>query len=117
MKKKIISHLKGDVKSFKHEAAEDKELIKELSGKKAMKNKKEVKAGKKAGAALKKEVKAGKKEAKVSKVMHEFKEKKLHSGSKKGPVVTNDKQALAIALSEGRKAASGGKSIKMKKKK
>ena len=44
-------------------------------------------------------------QAKVSKVMHEFKEHTLHSGSKKGPVVTNPKQAIAIALSEGRKAA------------
>lgn len=39
---------------------------------------------------------------KVSKVMHEFKEDKLHSGSKKGPLVTNEKQAIAIALSEAR---------------
>lgn len=42
--------------------------------------------------------------AKVKKVMHEFKEHKLHSGSKKGPVVHNPKQAIAIALSESRKA-------------
>ena len=41
---------------------------------------------------------------KVKKVMKEFKEGKLHSGSKKGPEVTNPKQAIAIALSEGRKA-------------
>ncbi len=37
---------------------------------------------------------------KVKKVMHEFKEGDLHSGSKKGPVVKNPKQALAISLSE-----------------
>lgn len=42
--------------------------------------------------------------AKVKKVMHEYKEGKLHSGSKKGPEVTNPKQAIAIALSESRKA-------------
>ena len=35
--------------------------------------------------------------------MHEFKEHTLHSGSKKGPEVTNPKQAIAIALSEARK--------------
>jgi len=35
--------------------------------------------------------------------MREFKEGKLHSGSKKGPVVKGKKQALAIALSEARK--------------
>lgn len=38
--------------------------------------------------------------AKVKKVMKELKEGKLHSGSKKGPVVTNPKQGIAIALSE-----------------
>lgn len=35
-------------------------------------------------------------------VMKEFKEGKLHSGSKKGPVVKSRKQAVAIALSEQR---------------
>lgn len=43
-------------------------------------------------------------QAKVGKVMGEFKAGDLHSG-KKGPVVTKPKQAIAIALSEGRKAA------------
>ena len=38
--------------------------------------------------------------AKVGKVMHEYKAGKLHSGSKKGPVVKSQKQAVAIALSE-----------------
>ena len=42
-------------------------------------------------------------DAKVRKVMHEFKAGKLHSGSKKGPVVKGRKQAIAIALSEARK--------------
>lgn len=44
--------------------------------------------------------------AKISKVMGEFKSGKLHSGSKKGPEVTNPKQAVAIALSEARKAGA-----------
>jgi len=43
--------------------------------------------------------------SKVEKVMHEFKDGSLHSGSKKGPQVTNRKQAIAIALSEAKKAA------------
>ena len=43
---------------------------------------------------------------KVEKVMHEYKEGKLHSGSKKGPKVTNPKQAIAIGLSEARKAGA-----------
>ena len=49
---------------------------------------------------------------KIKKVMHEFGEGKLHSGSKKGPTVTNPKQAIAIAFSEKRKAA--GKALKKK---
>lgn len=44
--------------------------------------------------------------AKVSKVMGEFKSGKLHSGSKEGPEVKNPKQAVAIALSEARKAGA-----------
>ena len=49
--------------------------------------------------ATKPKTKAGK-QAKVGKVMHEFKTGALHSGSKKGPEVTSRKQAVAIALSE-----------------
>jgi hypothetical protein len=44
--------------------------------------------------------------AKISKVMGEFKRGELHSGSKKGPEVTSQKQATAIALSEARKAGA-----------
>ena len=38
----------------------------------------------------------------VQGVMHEFKDGELHSGSSTGKVVTNRKQAVAIALSEQR---------------
>lgn len=48
----------------------------------------------------KKETKSQKK---VHKVMKEYSEGKLHSGSKKGPEVKSRKQAIAIALSEARK--------------
>jgi hypothetical protein len=41
--------------------------------------------------------------AKTHKVMKEYSEGKLHSGSKTGPKVKNRKQAVAIALSEARK--------------
>lgn len=41
-----------------------------------------------------------KQQAKVGTVLREFKKGKLHSGSKKGPVVKSKGQALAIALSE-----------------
>lgn len=44
------------------------------------------------------------KDPKVAKVMHEWKAGDLHSGSKKGPVVKSQKQAVAIALSEADKA-------------
>lgn len=44
-------------------------------------------------------------QAKVSKVMHEWKAGGLHSGSKSGPKVKSQKQAVAIGLSEARKAA------------
>ena len=44
--------------------------------------------------------------AKVGKVMGEWGKGELHSGSAKGPVVKNQKQAIAIALSEGKKAAN-----------
>lgn len=47
-----------------------------------------------------------KEKSKVKKVMHEYKEGELHSGSKKGPKVSNRKQAVAIALSEARKAGA-----------
>ena len=47
--------------------------------------------------------------AKVKKVMHEFKEHELHSRSHAGPLVTSREQAIAIALSEGRKAVKKSK--------
>ena len=50
------------------------------------------------GRGIVKKAKGGK--VKVGKVMREFKKGKLHSGSKKGPVVKSRKQAIAIALSE-----------------
>lgn len=40
----------------------------------------------------------------VKGTLHEFSEGKLHSGSKKGPVVKSRAQAIAIGLSEERKA-------------
>ena len=44
--KKVIKHLKGDIETFKHEAHEDRELIKDLKkkpAKKSMKHKKRKK--------------------------------------------------------------------------
>ncbi len=50
--------------------------------------------------------KESKGQRKVHKVMREMKEGKLHSGSKKGPIVKNPKQGIAIALSEARKVGA-----------
>lgn len=47
-------------------------------------------------------------------VMHKYKHGELHSGSKKGPQVTNRKQAIAIMLSEKRKAGEGKKEYQSK---
>jgi hypothetical protein len=43
--------------------------------------------------------------AKVATVMHEWGADKLHSGSKRGPVVSSQKQAVAIALNQARKVS------------
>jgi hypothetical protein len=45
-------------------------------------------------------MKNAKAQKKIAKVMREFTGGKLHSGSKKGPKVSNRKQAIAIAMSE-----------------
>lgn len=49
-----------------------------------------------------------KKRAKMRKVMREYKRGDLHSGSKHGEKVKSRKQAVAIGMSEARKAARGG---------
>lgn len=54
-----------------------------------------------------------KKSSKIEKVMKEYSEGKLHSGSKKGPMVKSKQQAIAIGLSEARKA---GQKVSPKKK-
>lgn len=108
---KVIKHLKGDIKTFKKEEAEDRELIKSLKSKKTSKHKSSKKKDPKPKEAVSKKKPVAK--SKVEKVMHEFKSGQLHSGSKKGPVVNKRSQAIAIALSEGRKAAK----TKKKKKK
>ena len=90
-KEKVVKHLKGDIKTYKKETNEDKDLIKDLKSKKKDSNTKS------------RETKS-KGKAKIKVVMDEFKAGKLHSGSKKGPIVTNPKQGIAIALSEAKKS-------------
>jgi hypothetical protein len=58
------------------------------------------------GQAMMKKGGSAKASEKIGKVMNEFKAGDLHSGSKKGPEVTNKKQAMAIAMSEAKKASS-----------
>ncbi len=48
----------------------------------------------------------------MDKTMHEWKAGNLHSGSKSGPKVTNRKQAIAIGLSQERKAGGDVPSLK-----
>jgi len=47
------------------------------------------------------------KKSKVKTVLSEYKRGELHSGSKTGPVVTNLKQAIAIAISEAKGKRDG----------
>jgi hypothetical protein len=74
---------------------EGKETMMEKKGYKETEMGKMVKAAK--GALTKSQKKIGK-------VMKEFKSGELRSGGKKGPVVKNPKQAIAIALSEAGKS-------------
>jgi len=62
---------------------------------------------------LKKSAPKKAKKDRVKSEMHKFKAGKLHSGSKKGPLVSNPKQAIAISLSE---AGLSKKKSKKKKK-
>jgi hypothetical protein len=52
--------------------------------------------------------KLSKGQKKMGKIMKEYKSGTLNSGSKKGPVVKNRKQAIAIAMSEAEKAMDAG---------
>lgn len=53
-------------------------------------------------------------QTKIGKVMHEFKAGSLHTGSKKGPLVKNPKQAIAIALNQSKGLKKGGSARKGK---
>lgn len=55
-------------------------------------------------------------QAKLGKVMHEYKTGTLHSG-KGGPMVKNPKQAIAIAMSEAKMPMRGQRTATNKSKK
>ena len=58
------------------------------------------------------------KKAKMTTAMEDFKAGKMHSGSKKGPVVKSRKQAIAIGLSQsGQSTKNKDKAARMKAKK
>jgi len=81
MKRKVVKHLKDDMKMFDREKAEDKKLVKKLKKADRVKREEEI----------------------IADDMERYAKGKLHSGSKKGPVVKNPKQAIAISLSVARK--------------
>jgi hypothetical protein len=60
---------------------------------------------------------ADEKGGKMHRVMSEYKHGELHSGSKKGPVVRSRAQALAIGLSQARKAGEHVKVMKGRRRK
>lgn len=65
---------------------------------------------------LKKSAPKNAKKKVMKREMDKFKEGSLHSGSKKGPIVTNPKQAIAISLSESGQSKSKKKKKRAKKK-
>lgn len=104
MPKKLLKKLHKKEEKLHHKAEKamksDEKVHKKIE--RAEKKEDKKKDPKKKHVASKYENKKGK----VEKVMKEFKEDKLHSGSKKGPLVSNKKQAIAIALSEARRAGA-----------
>ena len=100
------SHCKDVVKHMKRDMMQDEALMKKLTGHKKYDSKHHD--------PKKKHHESPKFKNKMEKVMHEFKEGALHSGSKKGPEVHNPKQAIAIALSEARKSIGKKKKTKRK---
>jgi len=108
MAKKLLKKLHKQEEKLHHRAERAMKADEKVHEKIEKSEKKQDKKPAKKRAASKYENKKGK----VEKVMHEYKEGKLHSGSKKGPKVTKKSQAIAIALSEARKA---GAKIKKKK--
>ena len=80
--KKIVKHIKNDIKEQSKMMKEDKELLKSMATKSKSKPK-----------------------DKMKKVIEEYEDGTLRSGSKTGPKVKKKSQALAIGYSEKRKAA------------
>lgn len=66
---------------------------------------------------LKKNAPKKAKKSRMKSEMKKFSENKLHSGSKKGPVVKSREQAIAIALSESGQSKKQPKSPKKMPKK
>ncbi len=88
--KKIIKHVKKDIKDEKMEIKRDKDLLSSIKKDNPSRKLSQAKQ-------------------KMKKVMKEFDKEELHSGSKKGPIVKNRKQALAIAYSEAKRSRKKSK--------
>lgn len=84
MKRKVVKHLKDDMQMFEREKAEDKKLVKKLKKADRVKKEEEI----------------------IADDMERFAKGKMHSGSKKGPVVKNPRQAIAISISVAKKKSS-----------
>jgi len=118
--KKLSKHIKHDKKILKRHEHADKKLMKSIRDADHAERKKHKVSAKgmcpsehvKHFAKKHHSKKSSKGKGKIKKVLKEFKEGKLHSGSKKGPIVKSRAQGIAIALSEARKA---GAKIKKKK--
>lgn len=113
MKRKQHPYLYSPVKAHKEDEKVHKKIHK-LDEQEEKLHEREEKLHKVAEKAEKKSKrkKDPKPDGKIETVMHEFKEGQLHSGSKKGPKVKSRKQAVAIALSEARKAGEKVKVFK-----
>lgn len=98
------------VKGEKYSSAKSKMKHEKSEGSKERKMEYGKKAVKKVAKKVAKKSSAG--DAKMAKIMHEWKMGTLHSGKgpigpKKGPVVKSRKQAVAIGLSKTRKSGRG----------
>lgn len=108
-------HIKTLEKTFKHKIT-PKQALKEIAKEHVKENPHYYSNLKKLEKDEKGNTLTAKQQKKFGKVMHEFKEGDLRSGSKHGNKVTDRKQAIAIAYSEARNVHEEGGNLKAKNK-